>query len=361
MLGIYVHFPFCRVQCSYCAVAVSTDLTLQERYIAALLGEIDRRAGSDDVDTIYFGGGTPSRTERGYLAAVADRIRARFAVTEEAEFSMEANPEDITPEAIAFWRSIGVNRLSIGVQSFRDAELLPLGRVHGAQRARDAVAVTAASGMRTSIDLILGLPHQTQESFQASMGEAIASGVGHISLYMLDLEEGSALQQQVTGGRVSLPDDEWTADMYLGAVEQFARAGFAQYEISNFARPGQECRHNLHYWRRDEYHGFGAGAHSFLSGRRFANARDVRRYIEDATPQFAEVLSDADVRRETIFLRLRQVAGIDCDDITRLCGQEGMEWIDHGVSEGWLQREGSRVAFTASGFLLSNEFISRLF
>jgi oxygen-independent coproporphyrinogen-3 oxidase len=145
------------------------------------------------------------------------------------------------------------------------------------------------------------------------------------------------------------------------AVEQLARAGFAQYEISNFARPGQECRHNLHYWRRDEYHGFGAGAHSFLGGRRFANARDVREYIEDASPQFAEVLSDADVRRETIFLRLRQVAGLDYDDIARLCGQEGMEWIDDGVSEGWLRREGSRVAFTPSGFLLSNEFISRLF
>jgi len=171
-----------------------------------------------------------------------------------------------------------------------------------------------------------------------------------------------ALQQQVTGGRVSLPDDEWTADMYLGAVEQFARAGFAQYEISNFARPGEECRHNLRYWRREQYLGFGIGAHSFIGDRRFANTRDIQRYIAgQREPEFAEVLGEGEVRRETIFLRLRQAEGIDYEDVVRLCGEEGIAWMDRGLSDGWLRRVGNRVAFTASGFLLSNEYMSQLF
>jgi oxygen-independent coproporphyrinogen III oxidase len=360
MLGIYVHFPFCRVHCSYCAFAVSTDLGLQEPYIQALLREIEGRAGGA-VESIYFGGGTPSRTDRANLAAVSARIRERFEVAENAEFSLEANPEDISADAIDFWRSIGANRLSIGIQSFHDSELLPIGRVHGAQRARDAIGVAVRSGMRTSVDLILGLPLQTRESFRHSLDEAIGAGAGHVSLYMLDLEEGTALQRQVSDGRTSLPEDECVAELYLLAVDRLGAGGFEQYEISNFARPGEECRHNLRYWRRGEYHGFGAGAHSFIGGRRFANARDVRQYIEQSEPDFAEVLNEIDVKRETIFLRLRQVAGIDYEEVARLCGQEGIEWMEHGVSEGWLRRRGSCVGFTPSGFLLSNELISQLF
>ena len=214
---------------------------------------------------------------------------------------------------------------------------------------------------RASIDLILGLPLQTRDSFQDSLDEAIAAGVGHVSLYMLDLEDGTSLQRQVADGRAALPDDEVVAELYLMAIDRLAAAGFEQYEISNFARAGEECRHNLRYWRRGEYHGFGAGAHSFIDGRRFANARDVRQYIEQAQPDFAEVLNEIDVKRETIFLRLRQVAGIDYDEVAQLCGQEGIEWMEHGVSEGWLRRMGSRVAFTPSGFLVSNELISQLF
>ena len=360
MVGIYVHFPFCRVHCSYCAFAVSTDLSLQERYVDALLREIDGWAGGR-VDSIYFGGGTPSRTDRAHLAAVSARIQERFEVAENAEFSLEANPEDISAEAIDFWRSLGVNRLSVGVQSFHDAELLPLGRVHGADRARAAIGEAVRSGIRASVDLILGLPLQTRGSFRDSLDEAIAADVGHVSLYMLDLEEGTSLQRQVSTGRTSLPDDEVVAELYLIAVDRLAVAGFEQYEISNFARAGEECRHNLRYWRRGEYHGFGAGAHSFIDGRRFANARDVRKYIEQSQPEFAEVLNEIDVRRETIFLRLRQVAGINYEEVAQLCGQEGIEWMENGVSEGWLRRSGSRVAFTPSGFLLSTELISQLF
>ena len=353
-LGLYVHLPFCRVHCSYCPFVVTTKVQQQDAYTDALLREIDARGGGEGVDTIFFGGGTPSRTSVENLARIVARLRERFDVAGDAELSLEANPEDITPDALAAWQALGVNRISIGVQSFHDAELRPLGRVHGPQRARDAIRDAVASGARISLDLILGLPHQTAESFRLTLQTAIDSGAGHISLYMLDLEEGTTLQRQVAQGKVALPDDELVASLYAEAVERLNAAGLQQYEISNFGDP---CRHNLRYWRRQEYLGFGAGAHSFVGTRRFANARNVEQWETD----FAETLSDADVRRETIFLRLRQTSGIDYDDVVRLCGAGGMEWIERGLNDGWLRRDGPRVAFTPAGFLLSNDYISQLF
>lgn len=369
--GLYVHLPFCRVHCAYCPFAVSTHIGLQDAYTEALVGEVAARATGEAVDTIFFGGGTPSRTSVENLRRVVDALRAGFAIDGEAEFSLEANPEDVVPGLLgssvvaggpAPWRSLGVNRLSIGVQSFHDAELRPLGRVHGRERALAAIGDAVASGIRTSIDLILGLPNQSAQSFRETLDIAIDSGVGHLSLYMLDLEEGTALARQVERGRMTLPDEELVAALYVEAVERLGAAGLAQYEISNFARPGEECRHNLRYWRREPYLGFGLAAHSFAGERRFANTRDIDRYIAGARePELDESLGPAEQRRETIFLRLRQSSGIHYDDIVRLCGQEGIEWMDRGLQDGWLRRDGARVAFTPSGFLLSNDYISQLF
>jgi len=361
-LGLYIHLPFCRVHCTYCPFAVSTDIRLQDQYTDALVAEIEARSDGEHVDSIFFGGGTPSRTSRENFGRVVKSIRDRFDIDDGAEFSVEANPEDVDADAVAFWRLLGVNRISIGVQSFHDDELRPLGRVHGRAQALEAVRVAAASGVRTSLDLILGLPRQTAASFEETLETAIAVGAGHVSLYMLDLEEGTALARQVEDERVTLPDDDLVANLYTMAIERFANAGFAQYEISNFVRPGEECRHNLRYWQREQYLGFGIGAHSFIGDRRFANTRDIHRYIAgQREPEFAEVLGEGEVRRETIFLRLRQAEGIDYADVVRLCGEEGIAWMDRGLSDGWLRRVGNRVAFTPSGFLLSNEYMSQLF
>ena len=361
-LGLYIHLPFCRVHCTYCPFAVSTDLRLQDQYTEALIAEIGARAKGEAVDSIFFGGGTPSRTSRENLSRVVAKIRERFAIHDGAEFSIEANPEDVSDDAVAFWRSIGVNRISIGVQSFHDDELRPLGRVHGRAQALEAIRIAAASGIRTSLDLILGLPRQTAARFEETLETAITTGAGHVSLYMLDLEEGTALARQVDDERVSLPEDDLVATLYVKAIDRFAEAGFAQYEISNFARPGEESRHNLRYWRRQEYLGFGIGAHSFIGDRRFANTRDIHAYIEgQRDPVFAEELGEGEVRRETIFLGLRQAEGINYDDVVRLCGAEGIEWMQRGLSDGWLRRVENRVAFTPSGFLLSNDYISQLF
>lgn len=361
-IGIYLHLPFCRVHCTYCPFAISTDLSEQDRYTDALVREITA-AGAARADSVYLGGGTPSRTSLPNLTRLFDALRQRFDIASDAEISIEANPEDVTADALAAWRTLGVNRVSIGVQSFHDGELAAIGRIHDRARAIEAVRLVAASGVRTNLDLILGLPHQTEESFGDTLDTAVSLGAGHLSLYMLDLEERTPLQVQVNRGRVSLPDDDRTADLYLDAIERLGRAGLRQYEISNFARAGEECRHNLRYWSREEYLGFGLAAHSFERATRYANTRDIRRYIElsPSARDFHEELGDDEVRRESIFLRLRQTSGLYYDDLVSLCGQEGIEWSERGVQEGWLRRADGRVAFTPAGFLQSNDFISRLF
>ena len=258
---------------------------------------------------------------------------------------------------------MGVNRVSVGVQSFADDELTPLGRVHGSQLAHDAVRRATASGLRTNLDLIAGLPGQSVESFRQSLDRAVSCGAGHLSLYMLDLEEKTPLETQVRRGRVTIPDDELVAEMYLAAIETLAADGLEQYEISNFSRPGEECRHNLRYWTRGEYFGFGMSAHSFLGSERFANTRNIREYIDRApsTTGFRELLGEGEVRRETIFLGLRRTWGLNYRDITSMCGEEGIQWIERGLREGWLRQNGERVALTPSGFLSSTELISQLF
>jgi putative oxygen-independent coproporphyrinogen III oxidase len=363
MLGLYLHLPFCTTHCTYCPFAISTDLGLQDAYTTALVREIGAAAGGE-VDSIYLGGGTPSRTSLANLSRAFDAIRARFALAPDAEISMEANPEDVTPASVEAWRALGVNRLSIGVQSFHDGELAAISRIHDRARALEAVRVAVAAGVRTNLDLMLGLPQQTAESFRETLDTAIDLGAGHLSLYMLDLEEKTPLQVQVARGRVALPEDDLVADLYIEAIEHLAGRGLAQYEISNFARFGEECRHNLRYWSRGEYFGFGMGAHSFIGGQRFANTRDIRRYIETAPDarDFSEELGAGEVRRETIFLQLRQTRGMCYEELVELCGQEGIEWTERGLQDGWLEKVGEeRVAFTPNGFLQSNDFISQLF
>ncbi|HYC58323.1 MAG TPA: radical SAM family heme chaperone HemW [Thermoanaerobaculia bacterium] len=361
-LGLYIHVPFCTTHCTYCPFAISTDLALRDAYTEALVREI-RSADFADVDTIYVGGGTPSRMSAENLERIlgsAGAGRRRSAV----EISMEANPEDVTPATVAQWRDLGVNRLSIGVQSFHDAELAAISRIHDRQRAIDAVRAAVDAGMRTNLDLMLGLPQQTAESFRETLDVAIDLGVGHLSLYMLDLEEKTPLQVQVARGRVALPEEDLVADLYLEAIEHLGARGLAQYEISNFAREGEQCLHNLRYWTRGEYHGFGLGAHSFIGGERFANTRDIRRYIETAphARDFSEALGADEVRRERIFLQLRRTMGMCYEELVELCGQEGIEWTERGLQDGWLRRVGEgRVAFTPIGFLQSNDFISQLF
>jgi len=365
-VGLYLHLPFCRVRCSYCAFAVSTDLRLEQAYLGAMLDEIRARADGRRADTVFWGGGTPSRSSFASIASIDAALRTAFEVLPGVETTIEANPEDIDAEAIERWKTIGINRLSVGVQSFHDRELIPLGRIHGARRALQAVETAVRSGLRVSLDLMLGLPGQTRPSFRETLRIAIDSGVGHISAYMLDLEEGSALVSRLDRNLVSVPDDGETSAAYLEMVDTLSSAGLAQYEVSNFARPGEVSLHNLRYWERRPYYGFGAGAHSFVGERRTGNFRNVRGYIEamergGPAIELVDELGETELRRELIFLSLRRARGIVYSDLVAWTGERGGTWIEQGLKYGWLKRGEDRVAFTPEGFLLSNDLLSELF
>jgi oxygen-independent coproporphyrinogen III oxidase len=364
--ALYVHLPFCRKRCTYCAFAISTDQRLEGDYFRALLREVEIRGNGEEVETIYLGGGTPSRSSPEHLRRLFAAIRERWSTEGAVEVSFEANPEDVTEPFLDLVEALGVTRLSLGVQSLDDRELYPLGRGHAGERARQAVRAAVQRDLRISADLILGLPQQTVESFRASLHDLLDEGVGHISVYMLDMEEGSPLQQQVQRGKVVLPVDDLVADLYLEMVRVCAERGLHQYEISNFAREGEESRHNLRYWRRQPYVGLGLGAHSFDGARRFANSRDMAEYMtlleeKGSARTFIEELDEGEVQREELFLALRQARGIAYSELQELTGGEGQQWVSRGISEGWLQQSGERVAFTPAGFLLSSELLSQLF
>ncbi|MGK2858470.1 MAG: radical SAM family heme chaperone HemW [Thermoanaerobaculia bacterium] len=364
-LGIYVHLPFCRRRCSYCPFAISVDLRLESRYFECLVREIDGIAlSSRRVETVYFGGGTPSLSSRDNLRRVG-RALGRHGLESVREWTLEANPEDFESDSTEFWRSLGVTRLSVGVQSLHESELRPLGRLHGREGALAAARAGVTAGMKTSVDVIIGLPGQSPESFSETLRPLLDLGAGHVSLYILDLDEETPLRRRVASGRVALPDEDAVAGQYEKAVEVCAAFGLRQYEVSNFARQGEESLHNLRYWNREPYLGFGLGAHSFERERRWANSREIAEYMNlvesGASPvNFEERLSDEERREERIFLGLRRAEGLADEELRELAPNAG-EWIDRGVESGWLQCNAGRTAFTARGFLVSSELIAQLF
>lgn len=367
-IGIYVHWPFCRVRCTYCPFAITTEHSLETAYVEALLREIALgKSQPAVVETIFFGGGTPSRSPVTALEKVTEQL-ARSYRLELLEFSIEANPEDVSAEIVKAWTAFGINRISIGVQSLHDDELRPLGRIHGRERALEAIGEAIASGARVSADLILGLPGQTVGSYLETLETTLATGIGHLSVYMLDLEEGTTLFRQVELGKVSLPDDSIVGELYRRTIETAAGAGLTQYEVSNFARAGEECLHNLRYWTRRRYDGFGAGAHSFDGARlRTGNVRDIAGYISKVTTgdgsavEMVDPLGEIEERREQIFLSLRQAKGIEYSRLRELCGEEADRWKLEGLREGWIREKDGRVMLTPAGYLVSNDLLSALF
>lgn len=366
-VGVYVHLPFCRVHCAYCAFAVSTRRSLESSYLSALGQEIRLRAESGmKASTIYFGGGTPSLISIEPVAELVATLSSALPPEEGAEVTLEANPEDIDEERLVAWSELGINRLSLGVQSFHDSELGPLGRAHGRDGALRALRLLRGSGFRRNIDLIIGLPNQTRASFLESLEIALSEDPEHLSIYMLDLEEMSALQRRVRQGLMELPDEDAMAEVWRETDERCRAAGLEHYELSNWARPGDQSRHNLTYWRRQPYLGLGLGAHSFLRGHRLANVRRIGDYIErlsagsDAVESI-EPIGPREEVRERLLLGLRQGPGLSVPEFVELTGKEGKEWRARGLQEGWLIEDERRVAFTARGFLFSSELIAQLF
>lgn len=372
--GIYIHIPFCRARCSYCDFATGAyESALAERYVRALAREIESftRADSDEVvDTIYFGGGTPSLLMHEQVARTLEAVRARFRVCADAEVTMEMNPGTVTRETARAFRAEGVNRASFGAQTFDDRELRRLGRTHTADDTRRTFETLREAGFdNVSFDLIAGLPRQTLDAWERNLSEALALRPEHLSLYLLEVHEATPLAAQIREGRYPVPDADLAADMYRLMVERTREAGYEQYEISNFCMTNRESRHNMKYWTGAPYYGFGCSAHSF-DGRasRWSNERDARRYVElieeDETAVVERTELDARERSaEAIFLGLRLLSrGVDLAEHRALFSRDvRVEYADDLArfdEAGLISVEGDVLRLTPEGALLSNEVFS---
>ena len=367
-LGLYIHIPFCKHKCDYCdfySLAHSEEKI--EAYVQALLRHLEEvapRAAAQVVDTVYFGGGTPSYLGEKHLTKLLKTIRRRYKVASDAEITLECNPDSAGDvKMLKKLRKAGFNRLSLGVQALDDETLRAVGRIHTVQQVHGAVAAARQAGFTDlSLDLIYGLPGQTMAHWQETLAAAAALAPEHLSCYGLKVEEGTPLWAKKD--TLILPDDDTQADMYLYTVDYLAQQGYGQYEISNFARPGHESRHNLRYWRLQEYAGFGPGAHSDMGGVRFAYERDLDRYIAgDLRLSEHEQIDPMERDMETIMLSLRTVAGLDLQDYVRRFRQKAepleklfTEYEAHGLA----RRTETGWRLTPRGFYVSNSIIVSL-
>ena len=368
-LGLYLHIPFCRSKCIYCDFySLPSAEDRMDRYAAALcrhLKETAPQAAPYTVDTVYFGGGTPSYLGVKRLKKLLKTVEKHYALSREAEVTMEANPDSLRDwRDVRALRRAGVNRISLGVQSTDDAELKTIGRVHTFAQVREAVDAVRRGGVKNlSLDLIYGLPDQTMERWQATLAQAADLGPEHLSCYGLKVEEGTPLWRMRES--LVLPDDDLQADMYLWAVDFLARRGYEQYEISNFARPGFASRHNLKYWTLGEYAGFGPGAHSDFGGVRYAYTRDLEAYIRgvrDHAPMLSESERIPPLDRDTewIMLGLRTTAGLDpkvFENRFRRRFACFLPFLRQCAGAGYAVEEDGCWRLTPRGFLVSNQII----
>ena len=383
--GIYISVPFCRTKCSYCNFAsdvfsravferyvdrVCTDMEKAPQVAAKMGGQMERA-----VDSIYLGGGTPTVLEAAQLARVFGTVRTQFDVQPDAEVTVECAPGTLTTTMLETLRHCGVNRVSLGVQSFVDQESAAVGRLHKRATVLGDIARLRAAGITNiNVDLIAGLPHQTAESWEFSLAETIATGAPHVSVYMFEVDEESRLGRELLAGGTRyhahfVPDEEAVADSYLAACERLQSAGIARYEISNFAREGFESRHNLKYWTRQAYFGFGVDAHSMLASAapdieavRFAPADSLEQYMSGENLQRIPVSRRA-AFEESFFLGLRLTRGVSLPQLAAKFGEEAVGNARTTIAElievGLMLQRGDSVCLTSRGRLLSNEVFER--
>lgn len=361
--GVYVHIPFCVKKCAYCDFVSYENRTAEApRYTDAVLREAAAYRGTA-VDSIYIGGGTPTALPPGQLVRLLAGLFDIFTVAPQAEITVEANPGTADEAYFAALAAAGVNRLSLGVQSFCDDELSALGRIHSAKEAEAAVRAAYRAGIfNLSLDLMFSIPRQTQKSLQKSLETAVSLPISHISCYSLTICENTPFGRLVKEGQMPLPDEDTDRAFYTQICEFLDKNGLARYEISNFARPGREARHNTKYWRRVPYIGLGAAAHSFWENRRFENPPQTEAYyavVYGAKERSGEVISPADAMSEFMFLGLRMTReGISSAAFAKAFGTEldavyGRQ-IEKLLRLGLLEKEGDRLRLTGRGIDVSN-------
>ena len=367
--GIYIHIPFCRSRCSYCDFATGIyNADAAERYVAAVAREIDAFAEADfaQVDTIYFGGGTPSLLTSDQLENLLNCVRRRFSVADDVEVTLEMNPGTVTKANLTAFRRLGVNRASFGAQTFNDYELARLGRSHTAQQTRETFRLLRDTGFdNVSFDLIAGLPGQTVEQWRRNVDEALSMRPDHLSFYLLEVHENTPLANHIKTGLQPKPEADLAAEMYEVMLDQAGAAGYRHYEISNLCLPGFESRHNTKYWTGVPYFGFGCSAHSYDGiTNRWSNERDVNAYVDLIASGKSPVverreLSEAERQSEAVFLGLRMMQGYNIRDYQNRFGidlkDRHRENLERFSDAGLIEIDNDVLKLTRSGALLSNE------
>jgi len=390
--GIYIQVPFCQTKCTYCNF--HTGVVSRDRYLPyaeAVCRQLETHGSLDDhsdlpwvpatlrhvdspvppiVDTVYFGGGTPSLLDATLLRRILDTLYRNYS-SESMEVTLEAAPETITPEKARAWGDAGFNRISLGAQSFNDTELQATGRMHRRADIFSANKILRdAEFQNISLDLIAGLPHQTRETWEESIGQVLQMGPEHLSIYMLEIDEGSRLGvESLTGGRrysaAEIPADDSIADFYDSACARLSAAGYQHYEISNWAVPGMRSRHNSKYWQRKPYLGFGAGAHSFDGEKRWCNVHDSARYVacieQGISPrEQIETVTSAQALEEELFLGLRQLDGVDLERIEREYDVNLRNRIAPLAEHGFLELNGTQLRLAPDRLSISNDVFVEL-
>lgn len=366
MFGLYIHIPFCSAICHYCNFNRGLlDEALKHRYVQALHTHLQRDGHGEPVDTIFFGGGTPSLLDPCEIGDLLGTLRRAFTVSADAEVTLEANPETVTEARLAAYREAGVTRLSFGVQSFRAEELRRLGRIHDVARAVDAVQEARTAGFdNVSLDLMMWLPGQTVAHWLESVDRLIACAPDHASLYLLELYPNAPLQELMARQQWSQTADDDAADMYEMAMARLDAAGWQQYEISNVSRRGRECRHNVKYWQDGEWFAFGAGAHGSRAGCRYKQTTSTEAYIERVEAGADPVaerraLSPADGLAEAMFMGLRLNQGVALELMRARYGIDVLDTygpaLAPAIDAGLLVTDGATMRLTRRGMLLANE------
>lgn len=372
MAGIYIHIPFCKTRCIYCDFFTQTDMSLRSRYVDAVCRELELYSdylGREFVKTIYLGGGTPSQLTAQNYDKIFEAIHNNFAVLPDAEITVEANPDDLDVEYIGELISLPFNRISIGVQSFDDAQLAFLNRRHSAERAKTVVEWCQQAGFNNiSIDLMYGLPGQTMMSWFETLNTAISLNVQHISSYHLIYEEGTQLNRLLEDGKIKSVDEDLSADLFLLLQTKLTSAGFIHYEISNFAKEGFFSRHNSSYWLGAPYLGIGSSAHSYNGKSRKWNISSVGKYIqgiEEGQPlSETEYLSENMLYNDFIITRMRTIWGVDLEELERRFGKDKLEYclrnIAKHINNKTVEKRNNTLIITERGMLVSDGIMSDL-
>jgi putative oxygen-independent coproporphyrinogen III oxidase len=370
--GAYVHVPFCAHRCTYCSFVALEGKREEEDFFEGLGREIRSRvdeATGEPFDSAYFGGGTPSYVDARRLGGVLGTLKEIFGISSSAEITAEANPDDLDASKVVAFRDVGINRLSIGVQSLADAELVPLERRHDAEAARRAVSEAARVFGNVSADLMIGIPGQTRESLLASVDGLVSCGISHLSVYLLEMEKASRLVSLKKERPELFPDDDEMADRWEAVDERLTAAGFPRYELSNWARPGFESRHNLKYWTLTPVLGFGVGAHSYDGRRRYANTGILSEYLRRTREGVSPVVTSEEHqedflrRKEGLMLGLRLASGVPSSSfeaIRKSLSPDSATRMEGAFLAGLLEEDSGRVRLTRKGVLLSNEVFSLL-